>query len=126
SCWTAAPRHRTDKRVGRAGAVCLPGAAPAAEDQAQGEEAMKWVRDNTQRFERRPFYEQAELDVEAERLVTEFSSHFYGQMLVPIPTGALTKLIERDADTLDLYADLTSEGEGVEAVTYFAPKFKPK
>ena len=47
-------------------------------------------------------------------------------MLVPIPTGALLKLIERDAADLDLYADLSGEGEGVEGVTYFFTMGRPK
>jgi hypothetical protein len=82
---------------------------------------MKWIHDTTGRFERRPYLEQAELDRDAERLVGEFLDQFYGQMLVPIPTGALLKLIERDAADLDIYADLSGEGEGVEGVTYFFP-----
>jgi hypothetical protein len=58
---------------------------------------MKWVPDRTGRFERRPYYEHDELDGECERLIAEFLIEFYGQMPVPIPTGALLKLIERDA-----------------------------
>jgi hypothetical protein len=44
----------------------------------------------------------------------------------PIPTEELTVLIERDADDLDLYADLSGEGEEVEGITEFIPGRKPK
>lgn len=87
---------------------------------------MKWIRDNTGRFERRPHDEQSELDAEFEQLLSGFLEDFYVQMLVPVPTGALLKLIERDAGDLDLYADLADEGEGVEGVTYFFAQAKPK
>ncbi len=45
----------------------------------------------------------------------------YGKLAFPIPTDALTKLIERDAGDLDLYADLSGEGPGVEGLTEFFP-----
>ena len=45
----------------------------------------------------------------------------YGKLAFPIPTDALTKLIERDAGDLDLYADLSDEGSGVEGLTEFFP-----
>ncbi len=87
---------------------------------------MKWLPDSTGRFEKRPYFEQDELDRDCERLVADFLDDLYGQMLVPVPTGALLKLIERDAADLDLYADLANEGDGVEGVTYFFPTGKPK
>jgi hypothetical protein len=40
---------------------------------------------------------------------------------VPVPTGALIKLIERDAHELKLYADLTKVEEGLLGVTFFDP-----
>lgn len=50
----------------------------------------------------------------------------YGDLILPIPTDALTKLIERHAQYLDLYADLsTEEGSNVEGVTDFRPGYKP-
>jgi hypothetical protein len=42
-----------------------------------------------------------------------------------IPTEALTKLIERDAGDLDLYADLSQEGPEVQGLTEFFPNQKP-
>lgn len=86
---------------------------------------MKWVRDTTGRFSRRPYYEQAYLDEKCESLLVEFLQDLYGQVTVPVPTGALQKLIERDARELDVYADLSSEGEGIHGVTYFNPPQKP-
>jgi len=87
---------------------------------------MKYVPDKTGRFRERPHYLPAELDQECERLVTEFLRDLYGEVRFPVPTDALTKLIERDAQDLDLYADLSSEeGTNVEGITDFIPGAKP-
>ena len=72
---------------------------------------MKYVRDTTGRFPQRPHYELSELDQECERIITQFMAEACGGFSLPIPTEALTKLIERDAADLDLYADLKPEGE---------------
>lgn len=87
---------------------------------------MNWRADTTGRFLRRPYYQQSELDSRAERLMAVHLMRLYGQVLTPVPTGAIIKLIERDADDLDSYADLTEEGEGVEGVTYFFRGRKPR
>jgi hypothetical protein len=87
---------------------------------------MNWRRDSSGRFARRPYYEQNELDSGAEQLMARHLMRLYGQVLTPVPTGAIVKLIERDADDLDSYADLTAEGEGVEGVTYFFRGSKPR
>lgn len=50
----------------------------------------------------------------------------YGGLKLPIPTDALTKLIERDAHDLDLYADLSSHGFGVDGATQFRAGLKPR
>jgi len=49
-----------------------------------------------------------------------------GGFVLPIPTEALTKLIERDAADLDLYADLSSEGTNVQGLTNFYPARRPQ
>jgi hypothetical protein len=87
---------------------------------------MKWRQDTSGRFLCRPYYEQQELDSRAEQLMAEHLMRLYGQVLTPAPTGAIIKLIERDADDLDSYADLTVDGEGVEGVTYFFRDRKPR
>jgi hypothetical protein len=87
---------------------------------------VKYVGDTTGRFSQRPHYEQSELDQECERLITDFLMASYGHVILPVPTDALTKLIERDADDLDLYADLSEEGPGVEGVTTFFVDRKPR
>lgn len=66
------------------------------------------------------------MDRRCERVVTQFTEKLYGQLKTPLPTGTLIKLIERDAASINLYADLSREGEGVEGVTYFYPGAKPK
>ncbi len=86
---------------------------------------MKYVRDITHRFRLRPHFEPKELDDECEQIITTFIQELHGRLIFPIPTNDLTKLIERDAANLDLYADLTREGIDVEGVTYFQPNQKP-
>ena len=86
---------------------------------------MKYVRDTTGRFDQRPHYEMSELDEACEHIITGFMQEQHGRLILPIPTDDLTKLIERDADDLDLYADLSDEGPDVEGITYFRPGQKP-
>jgi hypothetical protein len=50
-----------------------------------------WIKDNTGRFLRRPYYQQSFLDRRCERLIVVFLSRLYGQVTVPVPSGALIK-----------------------------------
>lgn len=87
---------------------------------------MKYIPDKTGRFRQRPHYTPSELDFECEKIISEFMRDSCGKLALPIPTDALTKLIERDAQDLDLYADLTVEGMEIQGVTDFFPNQKPK
>jgi hypothetical protein len=87
---------------------------------------FEWIRDSTGRFRRRPWYTQAYLDQRCEQILFEFLYELYGQITIPVPTGALIKLIERDARELNLYADLTKVEEGLLGVTFFEPPGKPE
>ncbi len=80
---------------------------------------MRYVPDITGRFKLRPYYDAAEIDTECEKLVTEFMMERCGGIVLPIPTNVLTKLIERDASDLDLYADLSDEEASIDGVTDF-------
>ena len=87
---------------------------------------MRYVPDKTGRFRLRPHYDPAELDHECEMTITAFMRELCGDFILPIPTDVLTKLIERDSDYLDLYADLSQEeGNDVQGVTDFQPGNKP-
>lgn len=86
---------------------------------------MKWLRDNTRRFAERPHWEPAELDAECEEVVTEYFVRKHGTVFYPLPTDELTNLIEERAESFDLYADLSEEGDDVEGVTDFFPGKKP-
>ncbi len=87
---------------------------------------VKWVRDDTGRFNCRPWYTQAYLDQRCEQILFDFLNDLYGHITVPVPTGALTKLIERDAKELNLHADLTQLEEGIIwGVTDFIPPERP-
>ena len=87
---------------------------------------MQYVNDKTGRFVRRPHYEPRELDDECERIIGEFLRQKHGCVTFPVSTNDLTLLIEKEADELDLYADLSTEGRDVQGVTYFYPKKKPR
>lgn len=87
---------------------------------------MKLVRDTTGRFPQRPHYEPRELDQECEKIICDFLRKKHGAVSFPVSTDDLTALIESEAEDLDLYADLSEYGEGVEGVTIFVPGGKPR
>lgn len=74
----------------------------------------------------RPHFEPIELDRECEQIICVFLKQKYGEVRFPVPTDALELLIEQDAQDLDRYADLSSEGDDVEGLTEFIPDQKPR
>ena len=86
---------------------------------------VKYVRDRTGRFSQRPHFEPEDLDRECENIIHSFLKEHHGEAKFPVSTDDLTRLIERDSDDLDLYADLTAFGPDVEGVTQFRPGQKP-
>lgn len=86
---------------------------------------MKWVRDKTGRFTKRPHYQPEELEAECEQLITSFLEKRHGRVDFPIATDDLTVLLESVVGDLDMYADLSGEGGEVEGVTEFRPGQKP-
>ena len=86
---------------------------------------VRMVPDRTGRFPERPHFRPQELDKECESLITEFLRDLHGKVRFPVTTDELTKLIERDADDLDLFADLSDLGSSVEGVTQFYPGHRP-
>jgi len=87
---------------------------------------MKWLKDNTGRFPYRPFFSQDELDYECEFLVTSHLSEKHGKVSFPIATNDLTIIVEKYSSDLDVYADLTKEGNDVEGITAFVPSKLPQ
>lgn len=87
---------------------------------------MRWAPDPAGRFPRRPYYDAAEMDHECETLVVRFLEARHGSTSYPIGTDDLAVLVEQQAADLDLYADLSAEGVGVEAVTEFVPGQRPR
>lgn len=85
---------------------------------------MRWIPDNTRRFERRPFYSNEEMESECEAVVTDFLIEVRGAVAYPLTTDDLTLLVERYAD-LDLYANLGAEGDDVQGVTSFTSGKRP-
>lgn len=87
---------------------------------------MRWVKDQTGRFSKRPHYAPDELDHECERLISSFLKDRHGSVAYPVSTDDLTILVESLADDLDLYADLSGDDGEVEGVTDFVPGRRPK
>jgi Zn-dependent peptidase ImmA (M78 family) len=87
---------------------------------------VTYIHDRTGRFPQRPHYKPEELDRECESLITRFLKGLHGEVRYPIVTDDLTKLIERDASDLDIYADLSHYGPDVEGVTEFRRGEKPR
>ena len=75
---------------------------------------VKYVPDRTGRFSQRPHYEPQELDRECESLIAGFLKERHGAAKYPVTTDDLTVLIERDTESLDQFADLSSYGCNVE------------
>jgi hypothetical protein len=86
---------------------------------------VRYIRDTTGRFAERPYYKPEELDQECESIMVGFLRSIYREVKFPVATEDLKKLIERDADDLDCYADLSEYGADVEGVTEFYPGRKP-
>jgi len=84
---------------------------------------MKPLRDPLGRPIQRPFFETEELDARCEGIIRDFMDRRSGGFRLPIPTDELTRLIEEEADDLDLYAQLP---DGVEGLTDFFPDRRPK
>ncbi len=87
---------------------------------------VKYVPDRTGRFSQRPHYEPKELDRECEKLIAGFLKERHGAAKYPVSTDDLTVLIERDTESLDQFADLSSYGCNVEGLTHFQPGRKPR
>jgi hypothetical protein len=87
---------------------------------------MIMIPDRTGRFPERPHYHIDELEADSENLITDFLMRRYGQLVIPVPTPALVALLERDAQAIDLYCDLTAEGEEIHGLTEFFPGSKPR
>jgi hypothetical protein len=68
---------------------------------------MKMVPDRTGRFKKRPHWQLSELEHKCEEAITAFLRQRYGFDRIPVPTEALTMLIERDAAELDLEKNLS-------------------
>lgn len=86
---------------------------------------VKLVPDRTGRFRMRPFYAADELDRSCERIITDHLKKRHGGVTFPVTTDDLQVLIEAEAQELDLYADLATEGPDIEGATYFQPAAKP-
>ncbi len=86
---------------------------------------VNYVADRTGRFSQRPHFKPEELDRECENLVVGLLKQAGGKVEFPFSTPDLTRLIEGEADDLDLYADLSEYGKDVEGLTEFRPGKKP-
>jgi hypothetical protein len=83
------------------------------------------VPDRTGRFQKRPYWEISELEQQCEETIIGFLRERYGFERIPVPTEALTVLIERDAAELDLAMNLSDERYEVFGYTKFERGKKP-
>ncbi|MEQ1515510.1 MAG: hypothetical protein ABL931_03370, partial [Usitatibacteraceae bacterium] len=58
--------------------------------------------------------------------MSSFLKAKYGSATFPLSTDDLTLLVESEAEELDVYADLSCYGPGVEGITVFVPGAKPR
>ncbi|MGH7934988.1 MAG: hypothetical protein ACREQN_17745 [Candidatus Binataceae bacterium] len=73
---------------------------------------MKLLRDPRGRPIKRLYFKTEELDGRCERIVTEFMDYHSGGFRLPIPTDDIIRMIEAEAEDLDLYADLAENVDG--------------
>ena len=85
----------------------------------------RWIRDDTGRFVRRPYYDPGEIDRECEAIVEQHLQHRHGEVRYPITTDDLHVLVERQGARIDAFADLSNHGPDTEAVTEFFPDQPP-
>ena len=86
---------------------------------------VRWLRDPDGFFEARPWYEPEELDAICEEAVEELLRARRGSVHYPIETDDLHVLIESQGADLDVFADLSGDGEETEGVTRFFPDRPP-
>jgi len=73
---------------------------------------MKLLRDPLGRPIKRLYFKTEELDERCERKIAEFMDQHSGGFGLPIPTDDLIRMIEAEADDLDMYAELPQEEDG--------------
>ena len=66
------------------------------------------------------------MDSECENIISSFLIEKYGKVTYPISTNDLTILIEQKTSELDLYSDLSNEGNNVEGMTIFSRNTHPR
>lgn len=84
---------------------------------------MKLLRDPLGRPIKRPYFKTEELDERCERIIRDFMDIRSGGFRLPIPTDEIVRMIETDADDLDMYANLP---EGQDGFTEFFVDRKPR
>src|SRR5208337_4710408 len=89
------------------------------------EEAVKMIPDRTGRFPESPHWEIRELEQMCEDTITSFLRDHFGFERIPVPTEAVTMLIERDAADLDLATNLSDDIHEVFGFTQFERGQKP-
>ena len=84
---------------------------------------MKLLRDPLGRPIKRLYFKTEELDERCEQIVADFMRRHSGGYRLPIPTDDIIRMIEAEADDLDMYADLP---EGQDGYTDFFFDRKPR
>jgi hypothetical protein len=83
------------------------------------------IADRTGRFPKRPHYQTDELETACDEITGNFATRHYGQLVIPVSTPTLVALLEDEAAKVNLYCDLSTEGEEIHGLTEFSPGAKP-
>jgi len=73
---------------------------------------MKLLRDPLGRPIKRLYFKTEELDERCEQIVADFMRRHSGGYKLPIPTNDIIRMIQAEADDLDMHADLPEELDG--------------
>jgi len=73
---------------------------------------MKLLRDPLGRPIKRFYFKPEELDERCERIIAGFMDQHAGGFRLPIPTSDIIRISKREANELDLYADLPENIDG--------------
>ena len=84
---------------------------------------MKLLRDPLGRPIKLLYFKTEEFDDRCEQIITEFMDRHFAGFRLPIPTDDIIRMIEAEADDLDMYADLP---EGQDGYTDFFFDRKPR
>lgn len=88
---------------------------------------MRYKKDDTGRFDKRPHFELGYLDELCERTLLDYLTSTLESIAWPVSTETIIKLVERDTEELDLFTSMEEFGldDGVDGFTDYSGSSKP-